>query len=84
MSPWSSAPERELGRIFCLRLRRGMPFRSLGLRTESTSLLRFGGPALVPLTSTMIVSSVVGVTVGAPLLLLCYSALFVRNVWATV
>ena len=74
---------RELGRLFGLRLHRGMAFRPLGLRTSSMSSFRVGGPTLLPLTATTIVSSVVGVTVDAPLLLLCHSALSVRNVWAT-
>ena len=73
---------RELGRLFGLWLRGGMAFRPLGLRTGNTSLLRGGGPALLPLTAIKIVSSVVGITVGAPLLFLCNSALFSRNVWA--
>ena len=74
---------RELGKFFGLRLSRGMAFRPLGLRTGSTSSLRVGGPALLPLTATTIVSIVVGITVGAPLLFLCNSALSVQNVWVT-
>ena len=74
---------RELGRLFGLRLRLGLAFRPLGLRTGSTSSLRVSGPALLPLTATAIVSSVVGVTVSAPLLFLSNRALSVRNVWAT-
>jgi hypothetical protein len=58
---------RELGRPFVLRLRRGLTFRPLGLMTDSTSSLRVSGPALLPLTATAIVSSVVGITVSAPL-----------------
>ena len=74
---------RELGRRFGLRLCRGMAFRPLGFMTGSTSLLSVDGPALLPLTTTTIVSSVVGITVGAPLLFLYNSAISVRNVWAT-
>ena len=71
------------GEAFWPRLRGGMVFRFLGLRTGSTSSLRDGGPVLLPLTATKIVSSVVGITVGEPLLLLCNSSLSVRDVWAT-
>ena len=60
-----------------------MAFRPLGLRTGITSLLRVGGPALLPLTTTTIDGSVFGVIVGAPFLLFCHSALPVRIVWAT-
>ena len=45
--------------------------------------LRVGGPALLSLTATTIVSSVVGIIVGASLLILCKRALPVRNAWAT-
>ena len=61
----------------------GLAFRPLGLRTDSTSSLRVSGPALLPLTATAIVSSVVGIAVSAPLLFLSNRALSVRNVWAT-
>ena len=74
---------RELGWRLGLRLRRGGAFRPLGPRTGSTSSVRVCGPALLPLTATTIVSSVVGITVGAPLLSHCNRALCVRNVWAT-
>ena len=74
---------RELGRHFGLRLRLGLAFRPLGLRTGSTSSLRVSGPAFLPLTATVIVSSVVGITVSAPLLFPCNRALSVRNLWAT-
>ena len=60
-----------------------MAFRPLGLRISSTSSLRVGGPALLSLTATTIVSRVVGIKVGAPLLFLCNSAISVRNVWAS-
>ena len=74
---------RELGRLFGLRLPRGMAFRPLGLRTRSTNSLRVGYSALLTLTATKIVSSVVGITVGATLLFLCNRDLSVRNLWAT-
>ena len=70
--------------MFGLKFRRGMVFSPLGLRTGCTSSLRVGGPALLPLTANTIVSSVVGVTFGAPILLLCNSALPVRNVRASI
>ena len=60
-----------------------MAFRPLNLRNGSLSSLKIGGSALRPLTANTIVSSVVGVTVGAPLLLLCHGALPVQNVWTT-
>ena len=62
---------RELGRLFGRRLCRGMVIRPVGLSTVNRSSLRVGGPALLPLTATTIVSSVVGITVGTPLLFLC-------------
>ena len=68
---------RELGRLFGLRLKRRMTFRRLGRKTCSTCLLGVGVSALLPLTATMIVGRVVGVTVGVPFLLLCHSALSV-------
>ena len=74
---------RELGRLFGLRLCHVMAFRPLDLRTGSTGSLRVGGFASIPLTATMIVSSVVVITVGALLLFLCNSALSFQNVWAT-
>ena len=75
---------RELGRLFDLRLRRGMAFGPLGLWTGSMRSLRVTGPALLPVTATTIVCSVVGITYSAPLLFLCNRALSVRNVWATM
>ena len=75
---------RELGRLYGLRLRCGLVFRPLGLRNGSTSALRIGGSGLLPLTSTTIVSSVVGVTVGASIPFLLHSVLPVQYVWITI
>ena len=70
-------------RLSGLRLRCGLAFRPLSLRNGSTSTLRTGGSALLPLTANTIISSVVDVTVNALPLFLCHRALLVRNVWAT-
>ena len=70
---------RELGRPFGLRFRRGMAFRSLGLKNGNTMSLRVGDSALLPLTATTIVSIMVGGTVGARFSL-CHSELPVRKV----
>jgi hypothetical protein len=75
--------KREFWLLLDLRLCCGISLRPLGFTTGSTSSLCVCGPALLPLMATTIVSSVVGIAVGAPLLFLCNSALSVRNVWAS-
>ena len=75
--------KRELGLLLGLRLRCGISLRPLGLWFGSMSSLRIGGSALLPLTATTIVSSMVRIAVGTSFLFVCHRALSIRNEWAS-